>query len=338
MAIQVGFIGAGGRARSHMRVLQAIEDVDIVAICDVRRETAEQVAGEYGARAFTDHRKMLDCESLSALYVCVPTFAHTDAEILAVRQGVHLFVEKPVAPTMEKALEILEAVREAGVLTCVGYQLRYTGIVQQAKAFLEGRTIGMAAVHRWGGLPGTPWWRVMAQSGGQIVEQTTHQVDLLRLLVGEVAEVHAYYALRTLDDEENLDIPDVHSINLKFETGAIGSLTSTCTFRNGGGTGLMSFVMKDMRVEFGTEGLTVYPESAADPGPVLQDIGDIDEVFVEAIRRGDGSAVLSDYEDGVRSLDVTLAANRSADSGRPEAPRFSDLGGAGREPAANFRV
>ena len=100
----------------------------------------------------------------------------------------------------------------------------------------------------------------------------------------------------------------------------------------------MSFVMKDMRVEFGTEGLTVYPESAADPGPVLQDTGDIDEVFVEAIRRGDGSAVLSDYEDGVRSLDVTLAANRSADSGRPEAPRFSDPGGAGREPAANFYV
>lgn len=338
MAIQVGFIGAGGRARSHMRVLQVIEDVEIVAICDVRRETAVQVAGEYGARPYTDHRMMLDREPLSALYVCVPTFAHTDAEILAVRQGVHLFVEKPVAPTMEKALEILEAVRESGVLTCVGYQLRYSGIVQQAKSFLEGREIGMAAVHRWGGLPGTPWWRVMAQSGGQIVEQTTHQVDLLRFLVGEVAEVHAYYALRTLDDEENLDIPDVHSINLKFETGAIGSLTSTCTFRNGGGTGLMSFVMKDMRAEFGAEGLEVHPESAADPGPVHRDAGDIDEVFMDAIRKGDGSAILSDYEDGVRSLDVTLAANRSAGSGRPEAPCFSSLGNAGREPASHFRV
>ncbi len=328
MAIQVGFIGAGGRASSHMRVLQAIEDVEIVAICDVRRETAEQVAGEYGARPYSDHRMMLDRESLCALYVCVPTFAHTDAEILAVRQGVHLFVEKPVAPTMEKAFEILEAVRESGVLTCVGYQLRYSGIVQQAKAFLEGRKIGMAAVHRWGGLPGTPWWRVMEQSGGQIVEQTTHQVDLLRFLAGEVAEVHAYYALRTLDDEENLNIPDVHSINLKFKSGAIGSLTSTCTFRNGGGTGLMSFVMKDMRAEFGAEGLVVRPESAADPGPVHPDAGDIDEVFVDAIRKGDGSAILSDYEDGVRSLDVTLAANRSADSGRPEAPCFSSMGGA----------
>lgn len=306
-----------------MRVLQMMEDVNIAAICDVVEETAERVAGEFGARAYTDHRKMLDAESLCALYVSVPTFAHTDAEILAAQRGVHLFVEKPVAATMEKALEILAAVREAGILTCVGYQLRYTGIAQQAKAFLKVRTIGMTAVHRWGGLPGTPWWRVMSQSGGQIVEQTTHQVDLLRYLVGEVAEVHAYYALRTLEDEDNLDIPDVHVINLKFETGAIGSLTSTCTFRQGGGTGLMSFILNDMRAEFGPDGLVVHPESAADPGPVQRDLGDIDEVFINAVRTGDGSAVLSDYEDGVRSLDVTLAANRSADSGRPEVPVFS---------------
>jgi predicted dehydrogenase len=300
-----------------------MEDVNIAAICDVVGETAERVAGEFGAKPYTDHRKMLDSESLCALYVSVPTFAHTDAEILAAQRGVHLFVEKPVAPSMEKALEILAAVREAGVLSCVGYQLRYTGIAQQAKAFLTGRTIGMTAVHRWGGLPGTPWWRVMSQSGGQIVEQTTHQVDLLRYLVGEVAEVHAYYALRTLDDEVNLDIPDVHAINLKFETGAIGSLTSTCTFRKGGGTGLMSFIMNDMRAEFGPDGLVVHPQSAADPGPVQGDLGDIDEVFIDAVRTGDGSAVLSDYEDGVRSLDVTLAANRSAESGRPEVPYFS---------------
>ena len=323
MVIHVGFVGAGGRARSHMRVLRGMEDVKIVAICDVVAETAERVAGEFGAKAYTDHRKMLDSESLCALYVSVPTFAHTDAEILAVQRGVHLFVEKPVAPSMEKALEILAAVREAGVLSCVGYQLRYTGIAQQAKAFLTGRTIGMTAVHRWGGLPGTPWWRVMSQSGGQIVEQTTHQVDLLRYLVGEVAEVHAYYALRTLDDEDDLDIPDVHAINLKFETGAIGSLTSTCTFRNGGGTGLMSFILNDMRAEFGPDGLVVHPQTAADPGPVQRDLGDIDEVFIDAVRSGDGSAVLSDYEDGVRSLDVTLAANRSAESGRPEVPYFS---------------
>ena len=316
--IKVGFVGAGGRAGSHMRVLNGIEDVEITAICDVVQETAEGVAREYGANAYTDHTEMLEKEELTALYVSVPTFAHYDAEMIAAEKGTHLFVEKPVAPTMAKALEILDATNRAGVLTCVGYQVRYLGYVQQARRFLKDQTVAMASVSRWGGLPGTPWWRVMAQSGGQLVEQTTHQIDLLRYLIGEIDEVHAYFALRTLDDVPNLDIPDVYTMNMRFESGAIGSLTSAWSFVDGGGSNSMSFVLKGMRAEVDSNGVGVSPNGAADPGPVPDDLGDIDEVFMEAIRTGDGSKILSNYEEGVRSLAVSLAANRSAETGRPE--------------------
>jgi len=234
MGINVGFVGAGGRARSHMRVLSRIEDVDIVALCDVKEDTAQSAASEFGGAVYTDYREMLDKEDLTAMYVVVPTFAHYDAEILAAQQGVHMLLEKPVVPTMEKGLEILEAVQNSGVLTSVGYQQRYTGGAKQGREFLRDKDVAMATAYRWGGLPGTPWWRVMAQSGGQIVEQTTHQVDLLRYLVGEVAEVHAYYATRALNDVENLDIPDVYALSLQFENGAVGTLSSTCVLRNGG--------------------------------------------------------------------------------------------------------
>ena len=319
--INVGFVGAGGRAGSHMRVLNGIEDVNIVGICDVVQETAESVAKEYEATPYTDHTEMLEKEDLTALYVSVPTFAHYDAETIAAGKGIHTFVEKPVAPTMEKALEILEATKKAGVLTSVGYQVRYLGYVQQARRFLKDQTVAMASVSRWGGLPGTPWWRVMAQSGGQLVEQTTHQIDLLRYLIGEVKEVHAYYALRTLDDVPNLDIPDVYTLNLQFESGAIGSLTSSCSFVDGGGSSSMSFLLKGIRAEVDSKGVAISPSGAAEPGPVPEDLGDIDEIFMDAIRTGDGSRILSDYEDGVKSLAVSLAANKSAESGRPEPAR-----------------
>lgn len=318
MAIKVGFVGAGGRAGAHMKALKGMADVEITAICDVNREAAERVAGELGARAYTDHRQMLDKEDLTAMYVVVPTFAHTDAEVLAAQKGTHLFLEKPMAPSMEKALEILEATRKAKVLTCVGYQVRYLGYVQQARNFLKDQTIGMVVSRRWGGLPGTPWWRVMAQSGGQIVEQTTHQVDLMRYLAGEVEEVHAFYALRTLGDVPNLDIPDVYTVNLKFASGAIGSLSSSCTMRNGGGSSGLEFLLRDMRAEVGGGGVKIAPEGAADPGPVPPDLGDIDEIFIDAIRKEDGSKILSDLEDGIRTLNITLAANRSAQTGKPE--------------------
>ena len=158
----------------------------------------------------------------------------------------------------------------------------------------------------------------MAQSGGQLVEQTTHQIDLLRYLIGEVKEVHAYYALRTLDDVPNLDIPDMYTLNLQFESGAIGSLTSSCSFVDGGGSSSMSFLLTGMRAEVDSKGVAISPSGAAEPGPVPEDLGDIDEIFMDAIRTGDGSRILSDYEDGVKSLAVSLAANKSAESGRPE--------------------
>ena len=317
MAIKVGFVGAGGRAKSHMRALKELAGVQITAICDVVQDTADSVAADYSAGAYTDHREMLDKEDLTAMYVSVPTFAHTDAEILAAQKGIHLFLEKPVAPTMEKAVEILEAIRKAGVLSCVGYQVRYMGYVQQARRFLKDRAVGMAVVNRWGGLPPTPWWKVMAQSGGQLVEQTTHQVDLMRYLVGEVEEVQAYYALRTLTDVSDLDIPDVYAVNMKFANGAIGSLSSCCALRNGGGNSGMQFILQNMRVGVGGRGMEVNPKDAADPG-AMPESEDIDAVFMDAISRKDGSKILSDFEDGLRSLDISLAANRSAETGRPE--------------------
>lgn len=322
MGINVGFVGAGGRARSHMRVLSRIEDVDIVALCDVKEDTAQSAASEFGGAVYTDYREMLDKEDLTAMYVVVPTFAHYDAEILAAQQGVHMLLEKPVVPTMEKGLEILEAVQNSGVLTSVGYQQRYTGGAKQGREFLRDKDVAMALAYRWGGLPGTPWWRVMAQSGGQLVEQTTHQVDLLRYLVGEVAEVHAYYATRALNDVENLDIPDVYALSLQFENGAVGTLSSTCVLRNGGGSNGIDVMMRDMRATVGANGVTVFPSGAAEVGE-MPESEDIDEVFMDAIRSGDGSGILSDFEDGLRSLDISLAANKSAETGQPERTYFS---------------
>lgn len=322
MGINVGFVGAGGRARSHMRVLSRIDDVDIVALCDVKEDTARSAASEFGGAVYTDYREMLDKEDLTAMYVVVPTFAHYDAEILAAQQGVHMLLEKPVVPTMEKGLEILEAVQKSGVLTSVGYQQRYTGGAKQGREFLRDKDVAMALAYRWGGLPGTPWWRVMAQSGGQIVEQTTHQVDLLRYLVGEVAEVHAYYATRALNDVENLDIPDVYALSLQFENGAVGTLSSTCVLRNGGGSTGIDVVMRDMRATVGANGVTIFPSGAAEVG-AMPESEDIDEVFMDAIRSGDGSGILSDFEDGLRSLDISLAANKSAETGQPERTYFS---------------
>jgi predicted dehydrogenase len=93
---RIGFIGAGGIARQHLRNLREIPGADVVAVCDVARERAEEVAGEWGARPYADYREMVDGTPLDALYVCVPPFAHDGQELLAAERGIPFLVEKPL--------------------------------------------------------------------------------------------------------------------------------------------------------------------------------------------------------------------------------------------------
>ena len=315
--VRIGFVGVGGIATHHLSQLQEIPGVEIAAVCDVAEERAQAASERFGGTPFANYRAMLDEAEMDALYVCVPPFAHEDAEILAARRGIHLFVEKPVALTLEKAQEVAAAIREAGVMSCAGYVLRYFKGTDQAKRMLQGRDIAMVASNRWGGVPGVPWWRRMDQSGGQLVEMTTHQVDLMRVLAGEIVEVSSRFDFRVLRDLPEFTIPDAQIVLLQFASGAIGYLSTSCALTAGGGKGDLDFVTRDVVVHWKGETASATPESALD-APEVETPPSIDAAFVEAVRTGDRSPIRCDYEEGLRTLDVTLCANRSAaEGGRP---------------------
>ena len=141
--VKIGFIGCGGNARGHMNTLNKMEDVKIVATCDIQEGLAASAAEMCGAEAFTDHKAMLDKKELDAVYISIPVFAHGAPELDTIQRGLPFFVEKPVAISMEKAQEIQEAVEKNNIMTCVGYQLRYTGAADAAKEILRGKTLNM---------------------------------------------------------------------------------------------------------------------------------------------------------------------------------------------------
>jgi predicted dehydrogenase len=320
--VRIGFLGTGGIAGHHLKQLQAVPEAKVVALCDTVAERAQGRAEEFGGTAYTSFDAMLDQEELDALYVCIPPFAHTDAEIRAAKRGIHLFVEKPVAFSVPAGLEVAAAIRDAGVFNAAGYTLRYLGASVAAREYLRDKEVAMVTCNRWGGLPGTPWWRVMDQSGGQLVEMTTHQVDLMRWCLGEVVEVHARYARRALSDLPDLTIPDVQIATLQFASGAIGVVTTSCVLTTGGGRSEMDFLLRDARLHYTTNEVKVTPDSAAQ-APALEPQPTIDEGFIRAIVTGDASHIRCSYLDGLRTADVTLAANQSAATGEPVAPVLS---------------
>ena len=315
--IAVAFVGAGGNAQGHMGRLAEIEGVSISAICDLDAERASSVAKQYGAADYTDYRRLLDEAQFDALYVCVPPFAHEDAEVLAARRGCHLFVEKPVVVDMDKGYEILEAIDNAGVLSCVGYQLRLLDSTQRARRYLATHTVAMVTAHRWGGLPGVPWWKVMAQSGGQLHEQTTHQVDLMRYLAGEIVEVYAHYSRRVMDDVEGMDIPDSQGALFKFLDGTIGMVATSPMMRQGGGANDLRFLVGDHVLSWSAGGNSLDPDDDPEVTAAPVDTPSIDAAFMEAIRTGDGGHIPCSYRSGLQTSAVTLAANESARVGRP---------------------
>jgi myo-inositol 2-dehydrogenase/D-chiro-inositol 1-dehydrogenase len=316
MALRVGFVGAGGIANRHMTVLSNMEDVEIAAVCDVQKERAKEASDKFGGKAYSDHHDLLDREEISALYVCVPPFAHSDVETIAAGKGIHLFVEKPVAVSLEKALEVRAAVEKSGVVSCVGYHFRYMTTTRKLKELVAGQTIGMMLGWWLGGLPGVPWWRVKRKSGGQAVEQTTHIFDLARHLAGDVDRVYAAYALRALGDVPELDVPDVGTAALQFKDGTVAAVSNTCMLQGMGAVGIR-VICREFMAELDGDRLRVQR-----PGEVEEFKNEVDayaaedEAFVKAAATGDASQIQSSYADAVKTLAVTLAANESAETGR----------------------
>lgn len=312
----IGFIGCGSNARAHLKRLADIPNVRIVGVCDVAEELAAGLAAETGAAAYTDHRRLLDRADLQAVYISLPVFAHGEPEFGVIERGLPFLVEKPVAIDMPPAREIERRVREKGLITSVGYQLRYGATVDAAREVLAGRRIGLVNGRYWsntGAGDPTRWLRCMAQSGGQLVEQATHTVDMMRFLAGEITEVYCAAASQVLKE---IDCPDFSAVALRFANGAVGALTASWAFAQGwGNANIVDILFEDKMLTWSYGKLIVLrdgkPEEFRAAGPT------VDEVFVNAVRTGDSSAIRSPYSDAVTSLAASLAMNRSARENRP---------------------
>lgn len=315
MSLRIAFAGTGGIANHHMRTLQQVPDAEMVGFFDVDRDRAARAADTYGGVVCDSVAALRDRAGAEALYVCLPPFAHGPVEREAIALGLHLFVEKPVALSMATAAAIRDAIADRGLVSAVGYHWRCMDTTRRAKEMLGDAPVGFALGGWMGGMPGVAWWRVMAESGGQLVEQTTHIVDLARHLLGEVRQVHAMARTGLMTGIDAYDVHDATVANLSFASGAIASLTSACLLAAGGHVGLDLF-QKHQVLRLSHRQLVVDRADGSQTFLLGNDPTRAeDEAFVRAIVHGDLAGIACDYADAVRTLEVTLAATRSAQEG-----------------------
>ncbi len=314
--VKLGFIGTGGMAGAHMRNLKDnFEDVEFTAMCDISEDRAKQRAQEFGGNAYTDFRVMYDKEDLNAVYICTPPFAHGEQERIACERGIAMFIEKPIHSELEPAVIINDYIEQTGVITSVGYHWRYGGNAQNAKAMLDAEPQILGALGYWiGGLPGTPWWRVRAQSGGQHVEQTTHIFDLARFLIGSDGKtVHGVAASGSMTNIPNYDVDDISMVNIEFQNGTVANIVSSCAMEGYGRVQLEVFCRGLVVTVGGANNFNRKGETE----PLSSEGGqDRDRVFIDAVKSGDGSKILSSYSDALQTLRIMLAASTSFRTGK----------------------
>ncbi|TFV57465.1 Gfo/Idh/MocA family oxidoreductase [Mycobacterium sp. PS03-16] len=317
---RVGFVGAGGVAARHARHLAEIPDVDVAAVTDLASATAGAFAEATGAKRVPDLAALLD-ESPDAVYVCVPPHAHGPIEQRLAEAGVALFVEKPLGTDPDTAGRTAALIAERGVVSAVGHHWRYSAAIAMVREALHESDIRLAVGSWLDKVPPVAWWCRRDLSGGQIIEQAVHVLDLLRHLVGEVSEVSAY-ANAAPPAHPGADVDGATAATLRFTSGAVGTVAAACclTWKHLAGIdihadGVSVTVREDAVVAHTAE------------GPVHRDLDPddakraADRAFVDAVLgRGAGpGGILVDYAEALRTHELACAIAASAQQSRPVA-------------------
>lgn len=186
--VKIGIVGCGGIANGkHMPSLKKLDDVEMVAFCDIIRERAEKAAEEYGAegaRVYEDYKEMLAKEDLDVVHVCTPNNAHAPISIAAMEADCHVMCEKPMAKTVEQARAMLDAYKRTGKKLTIGYQNRFMAKNQYLKKACERGDLGEIYFAKAHALRrrAVPTWGVFldeeAQGGGPLIDIGTHALDL----------------------------------------------------------------------------------------------------------------------------------------------------------------
>jgi len=324
--IRAGFIGTGGISGVHLRYLASREDVEIAALCDVSAENLKKRQKEYGGRTFADFREMLDGEKLDAVWLCTPPNFRREPLLECAERGIAVFCEKPVERTSERAFEIARQLSSRDAKVQVGYCFRPHPVVTKLREEMEGDRVHLVQsfygcdVSLRGRLP--RWFYDKSLSGGALVDQATHNFDLLRYLLGEVVELVGLGANPVRAKEPGYTIEETISLSFRFESGVLGSHIHTWVGDAWRNEIVFSGEKRLYRLSWSPVGLVVEDREGEEgkkrreydfPGLALHQPQN--EVFVGMIESGDWSAAPSDYADGARSLALVLAANRAVETG-----------------------
>ena len=228
--VRIGFVGCGFAAEHrHLPTLARLPGLRVEAVADLDEAAATRIAEQFGIeRRYASARELAEDPAVEAVAVCVPTGAHVEVALAAIDAGKHVFVEKPLALSLDEADALLERHRASSVEAVVGFNLRSHRVVRAARELVRSGAIGSVGSITSAfddarfSMPDLPAWRMRRElGGGALIDKAIHHLDLWRFLLGEeIEEVFAFSRGGRGDDETVVLIARMHG-------GALASLQAS---------------------------------------------------------------------------------------------------------------
>ena len=332
--LRLALVGCGRIAQTHIAAIgQHAARVELVAVCDIRPDALAAAAAASGAAGFDSLDDLLAGSDADLVVLATPSGLHPRQAIQVAQAGRHVLSEKPMATKWDEGVAMVRACRDAGVKLFVVKQNRLNATLQLVKrAVDQGRFGRMAMVNVnvfWtrpqSYYDDAPWRGRWDMDGGAFMNQASHYVDMVDWLVGPVDNVHAYTATLA----RNIEAEDTGVMSLRLRSGALASVNVTMLTHNKNFEGSITLLGERGTVRVG--GLAVnkiehweFDTPHEDDAVAAEASYGITSVYgpghplyydnVIKTMRGEAQAQVDGYE-GLRSLEVLIAAYRSARDG-----------------------
>jgi predicted dehydrogenase len=331
--LKAGVVGAGFVGSIHARALNTHPRVKLIGICGRTQPKTETLARAHGVPFFLSVEEMLSKGRPDAVFVCTGNKDHRGPSIEALGSGAHVFVEKPMAFTLEDARAMVTTAERTGLRLGVNFNHRFSAPFQKALAWAEEGHLGRISYlnMKFAG----DLYQDLNDPYCQLIETQGHSFDLLRLFGGEIDDVFAFLA-----DPRGIDVFTSAAVSMRFRTGAIGSLLGSwdSSYAHPGAQSLeVSGTEGRLQVENVVDAVRLFRHGSAEyqewrPGLFdsrRRDFWQTIDVHVQAFV----DAVLADKpppvtgNDGLRALELTFAAIRSFEEGKAVKIHVRDVPG-----------
>ncbi|MGC8576946.1 MAG: Gfo/Idh/MocA family protein [Thermoproteota archaeon] len=242
--VNVGIIGCGIIAPSHISGYLKSRMANIVALCDVKVERAKALAKRFNlseVKIYSDYEQLLKDPNIDAVSICTPHYLHAEMTIKAAEYKKHVLCEKPMAISLKQADEMIKACKKNGVKLEVVFQYRFSPDTRKIKEEFENGEFGTPiygeAIVKWYREDSSYYyadevaksWRGKwsTEGGGALINQTIHTIDLLQWIMGPLDYLYAIYDTRT----HNIEVEDIAVASLKFKSGALGAILGSVALR-----------------------------------------------------------------------------------------------------------